>query len=135
MNQEELSDPELSSGAVREMVQIRGTLPDAFERRVLHYHGNHRYLATWWSEDRQSVVRADGRSWRAAGVDENEWIWWTHTLAVTNRFDADFLGYDLNLPLRVLLLDLRHRRIWLAPIGAACDFLRSVASLKETESA
>jgi len=127
--------PELSDGVARHLVRLSGDLPQAFEEKVLHYPGKQRYIATWWSEDRQSVVWADGRIWREDGIDEDEWTWWTYTLAISNSFEADILGYDLDLPLRVLLLDLHQRRMWLAPIGAACDLLRSVASEGELESA
>jgi hypothetical protein len=127
--------PELPDGIALRLVQLKGDLPRFFEERVLRYPGKQRYIATWWSEDHQSVVWSDGRTWREDGVDEDEWTWWTHTLAISNGFEADVLGFDLDLPLRALLIDLHERRMWLAPIGAACDVLRTFASDGEFENA
>ena len=127
--------PRLSDGVARHLVRLIGDLPQSFEEDILRYPGKKRYIATWWSEDRQTVVWSDGRTWREDGVDEDEWTWWTYTLAISNGFEADVLGFNLDLPLRVLLLDLHERRMWLAPIGAACDLLRSFASGGEFEDA
>jgi ferredoxin len=131
MIQEDTGERAIAVDTMPEAVRLCGNLPETFEGDVLHYQGKQRYLATWWSEDHQSVVWADGQTWQASDIDEDEWVWWTYTLALINSFDTDFLGYDLDLPLSVLLLDLDRRRIWLAPIGAACDFLRKASLQKQ----
>jgi hypothetical protein len=135
MNLECGEEPEKLHGTGRSFMRLSDDLPRGFEDRVLRYSGRQRYVATWWSEDRQSVVWADGRTWQEDGIDEDEWTWWTYTLAVSNSFEADILGYDLDLPLRVLLLDLQMRKMWLAPISEVCDLLRSAASEEELERA
>jgi len=117
--------------AISKAVRLEGCLPEAFEHNVLHYEGTRRYLATWWSEGYQCVVLADGETWRGDELDEDEWIWWTYKLALSNGFETNCLGFDLNLPLCVLMLDLQEREVWRIPIGAAFDFLHNRIQPKE----
>lgn len=112
-------------------VRLEDYLPETFEHNVLHYDGTRRYLATWWSEDYQCVVWADGETWRGDEVDDDEWIWWTYKLALSNGFETICLGLDLNLPLCVLMLDLQEREVWHIPIDATFDFLHNQIQQKE----
>ena len=51
-----------------ERVKLKEGIPHAFEKDVLRYTGSRRYVATWWSEDFQSLVCADGEIWRVGDV-------------------------------------------------------------------
>jgi hypothetical protein len=112
-----------------EGIKLKGGLPHAFERDVLRYKGAKRYVATWWSEDYQSLVCADGEIWRVDDVDEDGWVWWTFTLTLSNDFDVNSLGFDPEFPMQVLLLDLKSREVWIVPIGAAFDVLVTQGAL------
>ena len=94
-----------------ESVKLKGSIPHAFEQDVLRYKGSRRYVATWWSEDFQSLVCADGEIWRVDEVDEDGWVWWTFTLTLYNDFDINYLGFDTEFPTHVLLLDLVQREV------------------------
>jgi hypothetical protein len=106
-----------------ERVKLKGGIPRSFEKDILRYKGSRRYVATWWSEEYQSLVCADGETWRVDDVDEDGWVWWTFTLTLSNDFDVDSLGFNPELPMHVLLLDLKRREIWIMPIGLAFDVL------------
>jgi hypothetical protein len=106
-----------------EKIKLKGGIPPSFEKDILRYKGSRRYVATWWSEEYQSLVCADGEAWRVDDVDEDGWVWWTFTLTLTNDFDVDSLGFDLELPVHALLLDLKRRETWIMPIGLAFDLL------------
>lgn len=112
-------------------VRLKDPLPEDFERDILHYKGKRRYVATWWSMDNQCVVWADGETWRVDDIDEDEWVWWSYTLALSNSFETNCLGFDLYLPVCVLMLDLQERDIWRIPIDAAFDFLHDLAYQQE----
>lgn len=116
---------------ISEAVRLEGCLPEAFEYNVLHYEGTRRYIANWWSMDDQCVLWADGEAWRGDEIDEDEWVWWTYTLAISNGFETNCLGFDLRLPSNVLLLDLQEREVWLVPIGAVFDFLYDLVHQQE----
>ena len=107
----------------KESIKLKGNVPSSFERDILQYRGSRRYVATWWSEDYQSLVCADGEIWQVDDIDEDGWVWWTFTLTLSNDFDVDSLGFDPDLPMNVLLLDLEGREVWIMPIGLAFDVL------------
>lgn len=108
-----------------ESVKLKGNIPIAFEHDILRYQGSRRYIATWWSENFQSLVCADGEIWRVDDVDEDGWVWWTFTLTLSNDFNVDSLGFSPDLAMNVLLLDLEGREVWIMPIGLAFDLLVS----------
>jgi len=112
-----------------EGIKLKGGLPRAFERDILRYEGARRYVATWWSEDYQSLVCADGEIWRVEDVDEDGWVWWTFTLTLSNDFDVNSLGFDPEFPMHVLLIDLKSREVWIMPIGSAFDVLVTQGAL------
>ena len=107
----------------KESIKLKGNIPTAFEQDILHYRGAKRFIATWWSEDSQSLVCSDGEIWRVDDIDEDGWVWWTFTLTLSNDFDVDSLGFNPDLAMNVLLLDLEGREAWIMPIGLAFDVL------------
>jgi hypothetical protein len=115
-----------------EGVKLKGGLPHAFERDVLRYKGSKRYVATWWSEDYQSLVCADGEIWRVDDVDEDGWVWWAFTLTLSNDFDVNSLGFEPEFAMHVLLLDLKSREVWVMPIGTAFDILVTQGALNRS---
>jgi hypothetical protein len=115
-----------------EKVKLKGGVPHAFEKDVLHYTGSRRYVVSWWSEDFQSLVCADGEIWRVGDVDEDGWVWWTFTLTLSNDFDINSLGFEPEFPMHVLLLDLESREVWMVPIGLAFDVLVTQATPNES---
>ena len=104
-------------------LKLNGKIPAAFESEILNYRGSRRYVATMWSEYFQSLICTDGKIWQTNEVDEDEWVWWTYTLTLLNDFNYSSLGFDVDLPIHVLLLDLRDREVWLVPISQAFDVL------------
>ena len=112
-------------------LKLKGSIPDAFEQDVLRYKGSRRYVATWWSEDEQSLVYADGEVWRVGDMDEDGWVWWAFTLTIDNDFDINSLGFDIEFPADALLLDLEQREVWVMPLGLAFDLLITQMSPQE----
>jgi hypothetical protein len=123
-----------SSTETKESVKLKGSIPCDFERNILHYQGSRRYVATWWSEDFQSLVCADGEIWRVDDLDEDGWVWWTFTLTLANDFDINSLGFEPELLMNVLLLDLVRREVWIMPIGLALDVLVAQGHEREVEA-
>ena len=118
---------------ISSVTKLKGRIPNVFEQDVLHYQGSRRYVATWWSEFSQGLICADGETWQTNEVDEDEGVWWTYTLTLLNNLDVNCLGFDVNLPIHVLLLDLQERDVWRAFIGPACDILTTQVLLGEGE--
>jgi hypothetical protein len=116
-------------------VRLKEPLIEDFEYDILQYGGTGRYVATWWSMDNQCVVWADGEAWRSDEINEDEWIWWVYTLAISNGFETNCLGFDFRFPSYVLLLDLQKREVWRAPIDATFDFLYDLPFQQEHQRA
>ena len=107
---------------------LRIPIPDDLET-LIGYLSDRRYLAIWWQSEDDEMCYCDGDETRTDGIWAPWYSYITHP-KMRKYFKPYSLGIHTTIPDHFLLLDRKHRRLYVGDENHVMEFVYSHAEIR-----